>query len=104
MCGDGRQCADKSQEDASRKTAGSSHGPAGGRCFQHHRGQKLNSFLIAPVIGSWVITFFDGFEMNVISFAAPYIIPELHLDKMMMGKLFSIGLTGTMVGGFPFGY
>jgi AAHS family 4-hydroxybenzoate transporter-like MFS transporter len=67
-------------------------------------GQKLNSFLIALVVGSWVITFFDGFDMNVISFAAPYIAPEFHLDRVMMGKVFSIGLAGTMVGGFLFGY
>jgi len=66
--------------------------------------QKLNSFLVALVVGSWVITFFDGFDMNVISFAAPYIASEFHLDKVMMGKVFSIGLAGTMVGGFLFGY
>ena len=66
--------------------------------------QKLNSFLITLVVGSWVITFFDGFDMNVISFAAPYLAPEFHLDKVMMGKVFSIGLAGTMVGGFLFGY
>ena len=42
--------------------------------------------------------------MNVIAFAAPYIAPEFHLDKVMMGKVFSIGLAGTMVGGFLFGY
>src|SRR6266704_693930 len=66
--------------------------------------QKLNGFLIALVVGSWVITFFDGFDMNVISFAAPYLAPEFHLDRVMMGKVFSIGLVGTMVGGFLFGY
>jgi len=66
--------------------------------------QKLNGFLVALVVGSWVITFFDGFDMNVISFAAPYIAPQFHLDKVMMGKVFSIGLAGTMVGGFLFGY
>jgi MFS transporter, AAHS family, 4-hydroxybenzoate transporter len=66
--------------------------------------QKLNSFLVALVVGSRVITFFDGFDMNVISFAAPYIAPEFHLDKVMMGKVFGCGLAGTMVGGFLFGY
>jgi AAHS family 4-hydroxybenzoate transporter-like MFS transporter len=66
--------------------------------------QKLNSFLIALVVGSWVITFFDGFDMNVIAFAAPYLAPAFHLDKVMMGKVFSIGLAGTMAGGFLFGY
>jgi MFS transporter, AAHS family, 4-hydroxybenzoate transporter len=66
--------------------------------------QKLNGFLIALVVGSWVITFFDGFDMNVIAFAAPYLAPVFGLDKVMMGKVFSIGLAGTMVGGFLFGY
>jgi MFS transporter, AAHS family, 4-hydroxybenzoate transporter len=66
--------------------------------------QKLNGFLIALVVGSWVITFFDGFDMNVIAFAAPYLAPAFGLDKVMMGKVFSIGLAGTMVGGFLFGY
>jgi MFS transporter, AAHS family, 4-hydroxybenzoate transporter len=66
--------------------------------------QKPNSFLIALVVGSWVITFFDGFDMNVIAFAAPYLAPAFHLDKVMMGKIFSIGLAGTMAGGFLFGY
>jgi AAHS family 4-hydroxybenzoate transporter-like MFS transporter len=66
--------------------------------------QQLNGFLVALVVGSWVITFFDGFDMNVISFAAPYIAPEFHLDRVMMGKVFSIGLAGTMVGGFLFVY
>jgi len=42
--------------------------------------------------------------MNVIAFAAPYLAPQFHLDKLMMGKVFSIGLAGTMVGGFLFGY
>jgi AAHS family 4-hydroxybenzoate transporter-like MFS transporter len=66
--------------------------------------QKLNRFLLTLVVGSWIITFFDGFDMNVISFAAPYLAPEFHLDKVMMGKVFSIGLAGTMAGGFLFGY
>jgi MFS transporter, AAHS family, 4-hydroxybenzoate transporter len=66
--------------------------------------QKLNGFLIALVVGSWVITFFDGFDMNVIAFAAPYLAPAFGLDKVMVGKVFSIGLAGTMVGGFLFGY
>jgi len=66
--------------------------------------QKLSRFLITLVVGSWVITFFDGFDMNVIAFAAPYLAPVFHLDKGMMGKVFSIGLAGTMAGGSMFGY
>ena len=41
---------------------------------------------------------------NVIAFAAPYFSGEYHLDRMMTGNIFSIGLLGTLFGGFLFGY
>ncbi len=66
--------------------------------------QKLNGFLIRLVVVSWIITFFDGFDQNVISFAAPTIAPMYHLTRPMMGNVFSIGLLGTMLGGFLFGW
>jgi AAHS family 4-hydroxybenzoate transporter-like MFS transporter len=66
--------------------------------------QKLNGFLVRLVVVSWIITFFDGFDQNVISFAAPTIAPMYHLTRPMMGNVFSIGLLGTMVGGFVFGW
>ena len=53
---------------------------------------------------SWVVTFFDGFDMNVIAFVAPDMSNADHLDRLMMGKVFSAGLLGTMIGGFLFGY
>ena len=66
--------------------------------------QKLNGFLVRLVVVSWIITFFDGFDQNVISFAAPTIAPMYHLTRPMMGNVFSIGLVGTMLGGFLFGW
>lgn len=66
--------------------------------------QKLSRFLIRLVCLSWIITFFDGFDMNVISYAAPYLATSYHLDRVMVGNIFSIGLVGTMIGGFLFGY
>jgi MFS transporter, AAHS family, 4-hydroxybenzoate transporter len=66
--------------------------------------QGLNGFLVRLVIVSWIITFFDGFDQNVISFAAPTIAPMYHLTRPMMGNVFSIGLVGTMLGGFLFGW
>jgi MFS transporter, AAHS family, 4-hydroxybenzoate transporter len=66
--------------------------------------QKLNGFLVRLVVVSWIITFFDGFDQNVISFAAPTIAPMYHLSRPMMGNVFSIGLVGTMIGGFLFGW
>jgi AAHS family 4-hydroxybenzoate transporter-like MFS transporter len=67
-------------------------------------GQRLNRFLVQLVIVSWLVTFFDGFDLIVISFAAPVLGTELHIDKVMMGNVFSIGLVGTLIGGFVFGY
>jgi len=66
--------------------------------------QRLNGFLVRLVAISWIITFFDGFDQNVISFAAPTIAPMYHLTRPMMGNVFSIGLVGTMIGGFLFGW
>lgn len=67
-------------------------------------GQSLGRFVIQLVIISWVVTFFDGFDMNVIAFVAPELANALHLNKLMLGNLFSAGLAGTMAGGFLFGY
>jgi MFS transporter, AAHS family, 4-hydroxybenzoate transporter len=66
--------------------------------------QKLGGFLIALVVMSWVITFFDGFDSQAIAFAAPYLSSQYHLDRAMMGNVFAMGLVGTLIGGFAFGY
>ncbi len=66
--------------------------------------QKLGRFLIGLVVISWIITFFDGFDSQAIAFAAPYLSTQYHLDRIMMGNIFSMGLVGTLIGGFGFGY
>ena len=66
--------------------------------------QKLGGFLIALVVMSWIITFFDGFDSQAIAFAAPYLSSQYHLDRVMMGNIFAMGLVGNLIGGFAFGY
>jgi MFS transporter, AAHS family, 4-hydroxybenzoate transporter len=66
--------------------------------------QKLSRFLVSLVAVSWIITFFDGFDTNLISFAAPYFATAYHLNRLQLGNIFSVGLFGTMVGGFALGY
>src|SRR6516164_3585807 len=66
--------------------------------------QKLSRFLVGLVLVSWIITFFDGFDSNLISFAAPYFGPRYHLDRIQLGNIFSMGLFGTLIGGFMLGY
>lgn len=66
--------------------------------------QKLTFFVVGLIFICSLVTFFDGFDMNVISLVAPEVSSALHLNKLMMGNVFSAGLAGTMVGGFIFGY
>lgn len=66
--------------------------------------QKLTRFIAGVVAVSTLVTFFDGFDMNVISLVAPEMSAALRLSKVMMGNVFSAGLAGTMAGGFLFGY
>ena len=67
-------------------------------------GRRLGGFNYKLIILSWLITFFDGFDMMLISFTAPYMRDELGLDKLMLGNIFSSGLLGMMIGGFLFAY
>ena len=66
--------------------------------------QKLGRFLIGLVLISWIITFFDGLDSNLISFASPYFAAEFHLSRVQTGNIFSMGLLGTLIGGFILGY
>jgi MFS transporter, AAHS family, 4-hydroxybenzoate transporter len=66
--------------------------------------QKLTGFVVRLILLCWIVTFFDGFDMNVIAFVMPDLSSLLHLNPVMKGYVFSAGLLGTMIGGFFFGY
>lgn len=66
--------------------------------------QKLSGFLIGLVVISWIITFFDGFDMISIGFIARPIMMQFHLTPVQLGNVFSIGLIGTLIGGFGLGW
>jgi MFS transporter, AAHS family, 4-hydroxybenzoate transporter len=66
--------------------------------------QKLSRFLIGLVAISWIITFFDGLDANLISFAAPYFRAEYHLSTVQLGNIFAMHQLGTLLGGFLFAY
>jgi MFS transporter, AAHS family, 4-hydroxybenzoate transporter len=66
--------------------------------------QKLSGFLIGLVVISWIITFFDGFDMISIGFIARPMMQQFHLTPVEMGNVFSIGLIGTLIGGFGLGW
>ena len=66
--------------------------------------QKLTGFVIRLILLTWIVVFFDGFDMNAIAFVMPDLSHLLHLSPAMIGYVFSAGLLGTMIGGFFFGY
>jgi MFS transporter, AAHS family, 4-hydroxybenzoate transporter len=65
--------------------------------------QRVGAFTLRLVLLCALVTFFDGYDMNVIAFAAPYLAPLYHLSKPMLGNIFSAGIAGLLVGGFLFG-
>jgi len=66
--------------------------------------RKLGPFNYKLIVLSWLITVFDGFDMMLISFTAPWMRDDLGLSTHMLGNVFSAGLVGMMVGGFAFAY
>jgi AAHS family 4-hydroxybenzoate transporter-like MFS transporter len=66
--------------------------------------QRLRWFVVRLVLVSWLVTFFDGYDMNVIAFAAPYMKEAYRLDNSMLSYVFSAGIAGTFFGGFLFGF
>lgn len=66
--------------------------------------RRLSRFNFLLIIVSWLITFFDGFDMMMIGYTAPYMRETLALDELMLGNVFSAGLLGMMLGGFAFAY
>ena len=67
-------------------------------------GRRLTGFNYGLIALSWLITVFDGFDMMLVSFTAPYMRDEFGLSKMMLGRVFSAGLVGMMLGGFIFSF
>ena len=66
--------------------------------------RRLTGFNYGLIALSWLITVFDGFDMMLVSFTAPYMRDEFGLSKMMLGRVFSAGLVGMMLGGFLFSF
>lgn len=66
--------------------------------------QKLSRFLVGLVAISWIITFFDGLDANLISFAASYFRRDYHLTTSQTGNIFAMHQVGTLLGGFFFAW
>lgn len=67
-------------------------------------GRALSSFNRRLILLSWLITLFDGFDMQVIAYTAPYMREALGLDLRMMGAVISAGTFGMVLGGLAFSW
>lgn len=66
--------------------------------------QRPSGFIFRMMLVAWLVTFFDGFDQNVVAFTAPYLIDQLGFSEPMMSHVFGSGIAGAMIGGFLFGF
>ena len=65
--------------------------------------QRPGKVLIRLVLVAWLVTFFDGFDLNAIAFAAPYLSKAFAFDKSQLANIFVAGGVGALLGGVLFG-
>jgi AAHS family 4-hydroxybenzoate transporter-like MFS transporter len=65
--------------------------------------QPPGRILLRLVPVAWLVTFFDGFDMNSIAFVAPYLASDYSFDKSALSHIFAAGGAGTLFGGILFG-
>lgn len=66
--------------------------------------ERLGGFAWRLIVVSWLVTFFDGFDMNVIAFTSKALLRDFHLDTKALSLVISAGLFGTLFGNFMFGW
>lgn len=64
--------------------------------------RRFNGFNVRIIVVSWLITVFDGFDLSIAAFTAPYIRDELGLTTSELANVFSAGLLGMLLGGLMF--
>lgn len=67
-------------------------------------GRKLSPFNYVLIALSTLVTLFDGLDMMMMSFTAPYMQEELGLSDTEISLAFSAGTAGMVVGGLLFSY
>src|SRR5947207_11739944 len=66
--------------------------------------QKVGRFWVVLFAVAWAVTFLDGFDLQIISFAGRYIQESFALSNTQLGTLGTLGVVGTLVGGIAMGY
>lgn len=66
--------------------------------------QKLGRFWVVLFAVAWAVTFLDGFDLQIISFAGRYIQESFALSNTHLGTFGTVGVVGTLLGGIAMGY
>jgi AAHS family 4-hydroxybenzoate transporter-like MFS transporter len=66
--------------------------------------QRIGRFWIALFAVAWCVTFLDGFDLQIISFAGRYLQHDFALSNTELGTLGTVGVVGTLVGGIAMAY
>ncbi|MGP4021196.1 MFS transporter [Saccharopolyspora sp. 5N708] len=66
--------------------------------------QKIGRFWVALFAVAWLVTFLDGFDLQIISFAGRYLKADFGLSNTQLGTLGTIGVVGTLFGGIAITY
>lgn len=66
--------------------------------------QKIGRFWWVLFAVAWLVTYLEGFDLQVISFAGSYLKNEFSLSNTELGTLGTIGTLGQLVGGIVIAY
>jgi MFS transporter, AAHS family, 4-hydroxybenzoate transporter len=66
--------------------------------------QKPNWFRISIIVLACAIMAFEGYDMQVLAYAAPSIIKAWHVNKAIFGQVIGLGLFGYMLGATLLGH
>lgn len=66
--------------------------------------QKPNYFRISIIVWACAIMASEGYDMQVLAYAAPSIIKTWHVNKATFGQVFGLGLFGYMLGATLLGH
>lgn len=70
----------------------------------HLETRRLSRFNYLLIALSCLLTLFDGLDMTLMAFVAPYARTDLGVSDTELGALFSFGMAGMVVGGVIFGW
>ncbi len=65
---------------------------------------SLGWFHVTVLLNTCMVMFFEGYDMQVTSYAAPAIIKSWHLTSAYFGPVFGFGLLGYLLGGTALGH